>query len=84
MRPSITRRELLDRTEAILDTLRAGNANLGVADGREALELGIEALVTRGVIVRERSVLRVRDRNVLRYYARSIDHLLASPSTRTH
>ncbi len=84
MRPSISRRELLDRTEALIDTLRAGNANMGVANGREAVELGVEALVTRGVIVRERSVLRVRDRNVLRYYARSIDHLLASPSRRTH
>jgi len=26
----------------------------------------------------------VRDRNALRYYARSLDHLLASPSRHTH
>jgi glycerol-3-phosphate O-acyltransferase len=84
MRPSITRRELVDRADALLDTLRAGNANLGVESGRDAVELGVEALVARGVIVRERTVLRIRDRNVLRYYARSLDHLLASPSTRTH
>ncbi len=84
MRPSITRKELLDRAEALIDTLRAGNANMGMASAKEAFELGVEALVTRGVIVRERSVLRVRDRNVLRYYARSIDHLLTSPSSRTH
>jgi glycerol-3-phosphate O-acyltransferase len=84
MRPSITRRELVDRTDALLDTLRAGGANLGVTNGREAVEHGVEALVSRGVIVREGTVMRVRDRNVLRYYARSLDHLFASPSTRTH
>jgi glycerol-3-phosphate O-acyltransferase len=84
MRPSITRKELLDRTEALIDTLRAASANMGVADGREAVELGIESLVARNVIVRERNLLRVRDRNVLRYYARSLDHLIASPSARTH
>ncbi|MEQ1758738.1 MAG: 1-acyl-sn-glycerol-3-phosphate acyltransferase [Vicinamibacterales bacterium] len=84
MRPSITKSELKDLAEALIDTLRAGNANLGMADSREAVELGVEALVTRGVIVSERSRLRVRDRHVLRYYARSIDHLLTSPSRRTH
>jgi glycerol-3-phosphate O-acyltransferase len=84
MRPSITHRELLDRTEALFETLRAANANLGVSNSREAVELGVEALVTRGVIVNEQSRLRVRDRNVLRYYARSLEHLLASPSRRLH
>jgi glycerol-3-phosphate O-acyltransferase len=84
MRPSITRKALIDRADALLDTLRAGNANLGVTSGRDAVDLGVDALVARGVIVRERTLLRVRDRNVLRYYARSLDHLLASPSTRTH
>jgi hypothetical protein len=32
----------------------------------------------------EHSRVRVRERNVLRYYARSLDHLLTSPSRRTH
>jgi 1-acyl-sn-glycerol-3-phosphate acyltransferase len=84
MRPSITRRELTDRTDALIDTLRAVNANMGVDDGRQAVELGVEALVTRGVIVSDGDRLRIRDRNVLRYYARSLEHLLASPSSRTH
>ena len=40
--------------------------------------------LTRGIIVAERGRVRVRDRYVLRYYARTLDHLLASPSRRTH
>ena len=84
MRPSITRRELTDRADAIVDTLRAAGANLGVTSGAEALDLGLEPLETRGCILVERGRVRVRERNVLRYYARSLDHLLASPSRRTH
>ena len=84
MRPSITKRDLESRADAIVDTLRAAGANLGVNSGAEALELGLEPLETRGSIVIERGRVRVRERNVLRYYARSLDHLLASPSRRTH
>lgn len=84
MRPAITRRELIARAEAIVEAARAGGGNLGVQSGREAVELGVEPLELRGVIVVEGSRLRVRDRNVLRYYARSIEHALASPSDRTH
>ena len=84
MRPSITRRELEGRADAIIETLRAVGANMGVASGREAVERAAEPLEARGIIVVERGRFRVRERNVLRYYARSLDHLLASPSTRTH
>jgi len=84
MRPSITRRELTSRADAIIDTLRAKGANLGVASGAEAVEFGLAPLAGRGVIVVEHSRVRVRERNVLRYYARTLDHLLASPSRRTH
>ena len=84
MRPSIPKRELEQRADAILDTLRAAGANLGVTSGAEALELGLEPLESRGCIVVERGRVRVRERNVLRYYARTLDHLLASPSRRTH
>jgi hypothetical protein len=44
----------------------------------------LEPLEARGIIVAERGRIRVRDRNVLRYYAHTLDHLLASPSRRTH
>ena len=84
MRPSIARRDLEQRADAILDTLRAAGANLGVTSGAEAIALGLEPLEQRGAIVIERGRVRVRERNVLRYYARTLDHLLASPSRRTH
>jgi glycerol-3-phosphate O-acyltransferase len=84
MRPSVTRRELESRADAVIDVLRAKGANLAVTTGAEALDVAMELLEARGIIVVERSRVRVRERNVLRYYARTLDHLLASPSRRTH
>ncbi|HEY6362353.1 MAG TPA: hypothetical protein VIX63_14675, partial [Vicinamibacterales bacterium] len=84
MRPSITRRELQARADAIIDTLRAAGANLGVTSGEAAVDSAVDPLAARGILVTERARVRVRDRNVLRYYARTLDHLLASPSRRTH
>ena len=84
MRPSITRGDLVARADAVIDTLRANRANLGVQSGAEAVDAAIEPLETRGIVVVDRGRVRVRDRNVLRYYARTLDHLLASPSHRTH
>ena len=84
MRPSITRKDLEARADAVIDTLRANHANLGVHSGAEAVDAALEPLETRGILVVDRGRVRVRDRNVLRYYARGLDHLLASPSHRTH
>jgi hypothetical protein len=84
MRPSISRRDLEDRADAVIDTLRSKGANLGVTSGEEAIDSGLPLLETRGIVVAEQSRIRVRERNVLRYYARTLDHLLASPSRRTH
>jgi glycerol-3-phosphate O-acyltransferase len=84
LRPSITRRQLVDEVDRLIDTLRACGANLGVTNGAEAVDAAIEPLETRGIVVVDRGRIRVRDRNVLRYYARSLDHLLESPSRRTH
>jgi 1-acyl-sn-glycerol-3-phosphate acyltransferase len=84
MRPSITRRELEQRAAAIIDTLASGGANLGVTNGAQAVDAAMEPLEARGILVIEGSRVRVRDRNALRYYARSLDHLLASPSRHTH
>jgi glycerol-3-phosphate O-acyltransferase len=84
IRPSITRSEAERRADAIIETLRAVGANLGVSSGEEAVELAAEPLEARGILVMEHGRFRVRERNVLRYYARSLDHLLASPSSRTH
>ena len=84
MRPSIPLRELHGRADAILDTLRATGANLGVQSGAEAADRALEPLEARGVIAVSGGRVRVRERSVLRYYARGLDHLLASPSRHTH
>ena len=84
MRPSITRRELEERAGVLIDTLASVGANLGVTSGQQAVDAAIEPLESRGVLVVDNGRIRVRDRNVLRYYARSLDHLLESPSRHTH
>ena len=84
MRPSITRRDLEARASALIDTLGTMGANLGVFTGAEAVAAAIEPLEARGILVLDRGRVRVRNRNVLRYYAHSLDHLLTSPSRRTH
>jgi glycerol-3-phosphate O-acyltransferase len=84
MRPSITRRDLEGRADALIETLRTCGANLGVASGAEAVDAALEPLEARGVLLVERGRVRVRERNVLRFYAHSLDHLLESPSRRTH
>jgi hypothetical protein len=76
MRPSIPRADLRDRISAILDTLRATGANLSVQSADEALDSATEPLETRGIIAVEDGVYRVRERHVLRYYGRSLQHLL--------
>jgi glycerol-3-phosphate O-acyltransferase len=83
MRPSVTRRDLESRIDRLIEELAARHANLGVTSGRQAIEDAAEPLETRGVIVAERGRFRVRDRSVLRYYARTIEHLLATTG-RTH
>ncbi len=84
MRPSITRRELEQRAADVVEALAAGGANLAVTDGAAAVDAAMAPLEARGILVVEGERIRVRDRNALRYYARSLDHLLASPSRHTH
>ena len=84
MRPSITRRELEARADELIEALRSAGANLGVRDGRHAIEEGAEPLVARNIIFVERGGrFRVRERTVLRYYARTLQHLLTG-SRRPH
>ena len=83
MRPSILRRDLEARIDRMIEELAVRRANLAVANGRQAVEEAAPLLETRGVVVFEQGRFRVRDRNVLRYYARTIEHLLA-PTGRTH
>jgi 1-acyl-sn-glycerol-3-phosphate acyltransferase len=87
MRPSITRRELESRADELIEALQEAGANMGVEDGRQAVEEATGPLEARNVIVVERGGLfRVRERTVLRYYARTLQHLLSGPKRppRTH
>ncbi len=82
MRPSITRRQLEDRVGALNETLRAAGANLSTVNPARAASEGTNLLAARGIIVIERgSRFRVRQRTVLRYYAKTIQHLVAPRRT---
>jgi len=87
MRPSLTKRELIVRADAIVEALRAAGANMGVSSGEQAVDEAADALATRNIIYVERGGrFRVRERTVLRYYARTLQHLLTGPrrNPRTH
>jgi glycerol-3-phosphate O-acyltransferase len=87
LRPSATRQELEERADAIIETVREAGANMGVTSGRQAVEEGAEPLAARNIIHVERGGrFRVRERTVLRYYARTLQHLMtgARRSPRTH
>lgn len=86
MRPSIRRDELEDQIDRLVEILRAVGARLDVETGREAVEAATEPLATRGILVVEGDRYLVRERTVLRYYARTIEHLLKDRgrSTLTH
>jgi glycerol-3-phosphate O-acyltransferase len=86
MRPSVTRRDLESRADMLIDVMRQANANLAVQTGRDAVESGTEMLANRGIIHVERGGrYRVRERTMLRYYARMIQHLLVPRrAARTH
>jgi hypothetical protein len=84
MRPSLAPRELERRVGGLIEVLRTSGANLEVRDPREATDAGVRAFIARGIIVAEDGRLRVRERNVLRYYGRMLEHLLHAPGDRTH
>lgn len=84
MRPSLSRRDLEARIDDLVGMLRASGANLSVNSGAEAVSQASKPLWTRGVIAVEGERYRVRSRSLLRYYARTIEHLLAPAAQRTH
>ena len=75
-RPRMPIDELRDRIDSVLVGLSALGANLAVRTGAEAVEQGLDLLTTRGVVVVQNGRLRVRDRFAMRYYGRTIEHLL--------
>jgi glycerol-3-phosphate O-acyltransferase len=83
VKPQMTVKDAATRLDDVIGLLAAEGANLAVTDGRQAVDEGLERLSDRGVLVLDRGRLRVRDRIVLRYYARTIQHLLNRKRT-TH
>ena len=85
MRPATSRRDLEARADQILEAVALAGGNLSVTSGREAVEAGAPMLAARNIIHVERGGrVRVRERTVLRYYARTIQHLLVPRRARTH
>ena len=80
----MTRAALAQAIDELIAICAAEGANLAASSGRQAADDGVARLVERGVLVEERQQLRVRDRIVLRYYARTIQHLLHRPRRTTH
>jgi glycerol-3-phosphate O-acyltransferase len=83
MRPSATTRDLEARVASLIAALDAGGANLDERDPGRAVEAGVAQLCARAAIVPEGGRFRVRDRSLLRFYARTIDHLAQSPPRST-
>ena len=83
MRPQMSRRDLEGHVTDLIGVLSGEGANLAVLDGAEAADEGIQRLVERGILVETESRVRVRDRLALRYYARTIQHLVR-PRRTTH
>jgi glycerol-3-phosphate O-acyltransferase len=79
MRPSLPREDLVARVVEVVGHLKEAGANLDRDDPEAIAEHGAKVLEARNVVVSERHVLRVRDRQVLRYYARTLEHLLNPP-----
>ena len=76
LRPRSSRDDLVAQLDALLPALAARGANLLHADARAAVDEGVERLAERGIVVADGARVRVRDRLTLRYYARTLDHLL--------
>lgn len=76
MRPSMPRVELVDAVRALIDRLAAIGANMETTDAERAVDFALMLFEERGVLAVEGPLVRVRDRFVLRYYARQLKHLL--------
>jgi glycerol-3-phosphate O-acyltransferase len=87
MRPNISSKELEARAQAVIDAAASAGGNMGVTSGRDAVDQARGPLETRNIIhIARDGRFRVRERTVLRYYARTLDHLLSGSrrSPRTH
>lgn len=76
MRPSSPPAELRARVAGLVDRLRESGANLDATDPHTIVANGTALLIDRDALALDDGKYRVRDRTLLRYYARSIEHLL--------
>jgi len=82
MRPNIEREVLSARADARIRELEGRGANLAVMTGPRALDEALEPMIERGILaLDDRGRVRVRSRHLLRYYARTIQHLLGPGTT---
>jgi hypothetical protein len=84
LRPSISRADLKARVSGMIETLVAAGGNMATTNPDEVIDTAADLFGARGIIVVEGRTYRVRDRNVLRYYARTIEHLLPVPPDKAH
>jgi glycerol-3-phosphate O-acyltransferase len=84
LRPSMSRADLETGVARLIEQLEEAGANLDTTDAAQAVDHAVELFEARGIVVLEGSTVRVRERNVLRYYARTIGHLLPVPPDKAH
>jgi 1-acyl-sn-glycerol-3-phosphate acyltransferase len=82
MRPSASSRDLELWVGALIGQLAERGGNLDETNPARAVDAGVAQLTARGAIVPEGGKYRVRDRTLLRYYARSLDHLIEPSRSR--
>lgn len=76
MRPSSPLVDLRQRVQGLLNQLAEAGANMDTMDAHAAVEQALAILAERGVLALDGQMVRVRDRFVLRFYARQLQHLL--------
>jgi glycerol-3-phosphate O-acyltransferase len=82
MRPDMDRMMLAANVDTLIRSLEGKGANLAVMTGPRALEEGLEPMIAHGILaLDERGRVRVRNRQLLRYYARTIQHLTGEKKT---
>jgi glycerol-3-phosphate O-acyltransferase len=84
LRRSMPRAELVARVGGLIETLAGMGANLDETDAADAVDSAVRLFAARGIIVDEQGTFRVRERVVLRYYARTLDHLLPVAAGKAH
>jgi glycerol-3-phosphate O-acyltransferase len=76
LHPPMTRAALTGRVADLVAMLDGEGANLELRSAPDIVDAGLDLLSERGILVVAGARVRVKDRISLRYYARTIQHLL--------